>query len=122
MRKALNRGEDEAMFLNLEQPADPTHYMPATVTFWETPKWIQLKHRYKLKERTFLQSRWGGKAKKPTTFDGNLSLRLPDSQEDKDEVRTQEDEPLRSSSTPRHGGSQKKKNHASNDPKVPNTK
>ena len=97
MRQALKRGEDEAMFLGLEQPADPTHYMPATVTFWKTPEWTQLKQRYKLKEQTFLQSRWGGKAKKPTTFGGNLSLRLPDSQEDEDEVKVQEEEPLRSS-------------------------
>ena len=97
MRKALKRGEEEAMFLVLEQPADPAHCMPATVTFWKTPEWSQLKHRYKLSERTFLQSRWGGKAKRPTTFCGNLSLHLPDSQEDEDEVKAQDDEPLRSS-------------------------
>ena len=86
MRKALKRGEEEAMFLGLEQPADPTHYMPAVVTFWKTPEWIQMELRYQLKEQTFLQSRWGGKAKKPTTFGGNLSLCLPDSQEDEEEV------------------------------------
>ena len=97
MRKALKRGEEEAMFLGLEQPADPTHYMPAVVTFWKTPEWIQMKLRYQLKEQTFLQSRWGGKAKKPTTFGGNLSLCLPDSQEDEEEVNAKDDEPLRSS-------------------------
>ena len=82
----MKRGEEEAMFLGLEQRADPAHCMPATVTFWKTPKRNHLKHRYKLSEETFLQSRWGGKVKKPTTLGGNLKLRLPDSQEDGDEV------------------------------------
>ena len=93
MRKALKRGEEEAMFLGLEQPADPTHYMPEVVTFWKTPDWIQMKLRYQLQEQTFLQSRWGGKAKKPTTFGGYLSVRLPDSQEDEDGVKDDEPAP-----------------------------
>ena len=52
-----------------------------------------MKLRYQLQEQTFLQSRWGGKAKKPTTFGGNLSLHFPDSQEDEDGVKDDEPAP-----------------------------
>ena len=66
--------------LGLEQPADPTHYMPEVVTFWKTSGWLSLRQMYNLQEQTFNQSSWGGLAKKPTTFAGNLKLQLPEGQ------------------------------------------
>ena len=62
--------------LGLEQPADPSHYMPEVVSFWETEEWKKMKRHYNLGEQAFNQSSWGGKATKPTTFGGNLPLRL----------------------------------------------
>ena len=64
--------------LGLEQPADPSHYMPEVVSFWKTSEWEALKRIYGLSEQTFNQSSWGGKAVKPTTFGGNLPLQLPE--------------------------------------------
>ena len=64
--------------LGLEQPADPSHYMPDVVSFWKTKEWRALRGLYGLTEQTFNQSSWGGKAVKPTTFGGNLQLRLPE--------------------------------------------
>eukprot|EP00434_Breviolum_minutum_P043255 symbB.v1.2.038547.t2/scaffold6043.1/size21519/1 len=64
--------------LGLEQPADPSHYMPEVVSFWKTEEWRRMKRHYGLQEQTFNQSAWGGKAVKPTTFGGNLLLNLPD--------------------------------------------
>ena len=94
VREELRRGfkEPEKTHLGLEQPADPTHYMPEVVTFWKTPEWMQMKLRYHLKEQTFLQSRWGGLAKKPTTFGGTLPMSLPEPQEDEDQVKEDEDQ------------------------------
>eukprot|EP00434_Breviolum_minutum_P003898 symbB.v1.2.003425.t1/scaffold183.1/size281544/9 len=63
--------------LGLEQPADPEEYKPEVVSWWRTPEWQALKKHYQLQEQTFRQSCWGGKAVKPTTFGGNLLLRLP---------------------------------------------
>ena len=64
--------------LGLEQPADPSHYMPEVVSFWKTAEWGALKRIYGLIEQTFNQSSWGGKAVKPTTFGGNLPIQLPE--------------------------------------------
>ena len=64
--------------LGLEQPADPSHYMPEVVSFWKTEEWRRMKRHYGLQEQTFNQSAWGGKAVKPTTFGGNLLLNLPE--------------------------------------------
>lgn len=64
--------------LGLEQPADPSHYMPEVVSFWKTSECEALKRIYGLSEQTFNQSSWGGKAVKPTTFGGNLLLQLPE--------------------------------------------
>ena len=91
LRKGLNQMEEEKTHLGLEQPADPTGYMPEVVTFWKTPEWVQMKKRYSLQEQTFLQSRWGGLAKKPTTFAGTLRLTLPGAQEDEDQAEEKED-------------------------------
>ena len=78
MRKAMGRGDNERLHLGLEQPADPTHYMEETVTFWKTEEWQALKRMYGFQEQSFRQSDWGGLAKKPTTFAGNLPLDLPE--------------------------------------------
>ena len=64
--------------IGLEQPADPSSYMPEVVSFWGTNEWRKLKEMYGLEEQTFHQSSWGGCATKPTTFGGNLLLRLPE--------------------------------------------
>ena len=77
IRRATNETE-EKMWIGLEQPADPTHYMPETVTFWKTSEWRRLKERYQLMEQTFSQASWGGRATKPTTFAGNMILELPE--------------------------------------------
>ena len=92
LRRGYGHPEEEKIHLGLEQPADPTEYMPETVTFWKTKEWEQMKLRYQLHEQTFLQSRWGGLAKKPTTFAGTIRLSLPDSQEDEDQVREKDEE------------------------------
>ena len=81
VRKAVGRKDDQKMRLGLEQPADPTHYMEDVVTFWKTKEWELLKRMYHLQEQTFKQSAWGGKAPKPTTFAGNIRLRLPEERE-----------------------------------------
>ena len=77
VRRALGDPRSEKVWVGLEQPADPTHYMPEVVTFWKTPEWNRLKQRYGFEEQTFSQSRWGGPAVKPTTFAGNLKLEVP---------------------------------------------
>ncbi|CAL1130775.1 unnamed protein product [Cladocopium goreaui] len=64
--------------LGLEQPADPTHYIPEVVTLWKTEEWELLRRMYDLKAQSFKQSAWGGRAVKPTTFAGNVTLRLPE--------------------------------------------
>ena len=91
LRKGLNQMEEEKTHLGVEQPADPTGYMPEVVTFWKTAEWVQMKKRYNLQEQTFLQSRWGGLAKKPTTFAGTLRMTLPGAQEDEDQAEEKED-------------------------------
>ena len=63
--------------LGLEQPADPKEYKPEVVSWWRTSEWLALRNHYQLQEQTFRQSSWGGQAVKPTTFGGNVSLRLP---------------------------------------------
>ena len=85
MRKVHPEGDQlPQVKLGLEQPADPTHYMPEVVTLWKTEEWLAFRRMYHLKEQTFNQSSWGGKAKKPTTFAGNLSLQLPEGQQEKE--------------------------------------
>ena len=79
MRKLLpGRSGNCEVKLGLEQPADPSHYMPEVVSFWKTEEWRRMKRHYGLQEHTFNQSAWGGKAVKPTTFGGNLLLNLPE--------------------------------------------
>ena len=92
LRRGLNQSEEEKTHLGPEQPADPTHYKPEVVTFWKTSEWEQMKIRYHLREQTFLQSRWGGLAKKPTTFAGTLELDLPDPCEEGEERTEESDE------------------------------
>ena len=78
VRRAVGGSEDSKMTLSVEQPADPTHYMPEVVTFWRTEPWLKLRNRYGLWEQTFNQAKFGGLAEKPTTFGGNLLLNLPE--------------------------------------------
>eukprot|EP00438_Fugacium_kawagutii_P029112 Skav233709 [mRNA] locus=scaffold2120:28636:35173:- [translate_table: standard] len=78
MARAMGRPDGRRLRVGLEQPADPTHYMEETVTFWKTKEWQELKRMYGLEEQSFRQSDWGGLAKKPTTFAGNLPLELPE--------------------------------------------
>ena len=79
IRKATEGKEErERMRIGIEQPADPKDYMPEVVSFWSTSEWRRLKEMYELDEQTFNQSQWGGQATKPTTFGGNLMLKLPE--------------------------------------------
>ena len=77
IRKAMKGQGGKKTKLGLEQPADPTSYMPEVVPLWLTAEWTMLRRMYFLGEQTFRQSDWGGKAVKPTTFGGNLILKLP---------------------------------------------
>ena len=77
VRKAVGGLGSDKMTLSVEQPADPTHYMPEVVTFWKTEPWLRLKSMYGLWEQTFSQAKFGGIAEKPTTFGGNLPLNAP---------------------------------------------
>ena len=79
--------EGRGVKLGLEQPADPVDYKPEVVSWWRTPEWQALKNHYQLQEQTFRQSCWGGKATKPTTFGGDLLLRLPQDGEQRMRVR-----------------------------------
>ena len=38
--------------LGLEQPADPSHYMPEVISFWKTEEWRRMKRHYGLQEQT----------------------------------------------------------------------
>ena len=79
VRKAVKHKEDRRkMKIGIEQPANPNEYMPEVVSFWGTEEWRWLKEMYNLEEQTFSQSSWGGRATKPTTWGGNLLLRLPE--------------------------------------------
>ena len=79
VRKAVKHKEDRRkMKIGIEQPANPNEYMPEVVSFWGTEEWRKLKEMYNLEEQTFSQSSWGGRATKPTTWGGNLLLRLPE--------------------------------------------
>ena len=92
VRRAVGGSDGEKMILSVEQPADPTHYMPEVVTFWKTEPWIRMRQRYDLWHQTFNQGRFGGAAEKPTTFAGNLLLNLVEShqQDGEGEVRRAE--------------------------------
>ena len=89
VRRAVGGSEGRKMAIGIEQPADPTHYMPEVVTFWRTEPWRKMKERYDLWEQTFGQARMGGLAEKPTTFAGNLTLSM--SSED---LMENEDQPV----------------------------
>ena len=78
LRRAMGRTDVPGMCLGVEQPADPTHYMKEVVTLWKTSEWQKMKDRYAFEEQTFMQSDWGGPVMKPTTFAGNMRLRLPE--------------------------------------------
>ena len=54
----------------LEQPAEPR-------AFWRTDEWRNLKKIHHLREITFKQGDWGGKAPKPTTVGTTMDVRLP---------------------------------------------
>jgi len=77
IRRAVGKGEESKMKLALEQPADPSHYVPEVVSFWGTKEWRKLQNMYQLQEQTFRQSSVGGRKVKPTTFGGDLRLCVP---------------------------------------------
>ena len=77
IRRAVGKGEESKMKLALEQPADPSHYVPEVVSFWGTKEWRKLQNMYQLQEQTFRQSSFGGRKVKPTTFGGDLRLCAP---------------------------------------------
>ena len=65
VRKALHSDKIPVTRLGLEQPADPTHYIPEVVTLWKTEEWELLRSMYDLKAQSFKQSAWGGRAVNP---------------------------------------------------------
>lgn len=72
------RGQKERALLGLEQPASPKEYLPTVVSWWDTDDWQKLKTEFHLEEVTFNQGSLGSHAVKPTTFGGNLDLRVED--------------------------------------------
>ena len=65
VRKTLHSDKIPVTRLGLEQPADPTHYIPEVVTLWKTEEWELLRSMYDLKAQSFKQSAWGGRAVNP---------------------------------------------------------
>ena len=49
----------------MEQPAEPKGE-PRCASWWRTPEWKTLEKLHNLKEVTFMQGDWGGRAVKPT--------------------------------------------------------
>lgn len=60
----------------MEHPSSPRHYMPETVSWWDTEDWKKLKEEFSWDETHLFQGEMGGDAMKPTTFGGDLKLRL----------------------------------------------
>ena len=64
---------EEVLFL-MEQPSSPKEYEPECVSFWDTIQWRVLKKEHDFFQEEVIQSDYGGQAKKPTTFGGNVKL------------------------------------------------
>ncbi|CAL1146617.1 unnamed protein product [Cladocopium goreaui] len=70
------RKDPSPVGFTLEQPASPKDYKPEVVSFWDTKEWASLKKEFGWEETTFAQGQYGGSATKPTTFGGNLKLKV----------------------------------------------
>ena len=70
------RGEKGRTWFSMEQPASPSSYQPEVVSLWDTKEWCDIKKEFDLVETTFNQGDLGGDAVKPTTFGGNLELKV----------------------------------------------
>ncbi|CAJ1343369.1 unnamed protein product, partial [Effrenium voratum] len=61
----------------MEQPAEPKGE-PRCASWWRTPEWKTLEKLHGLKEVTFMQGDWGGRAAKPTTIGTTMDFRGPE--------------------------------------------
>ena len=68
-------GQREEIFFGMEQPAVPQ--LEEVVRIWETEQCRNFAQAYGFRLQTFNQGDFGGRAKKPTGWGGNLSIRLP---------------------------------------------
>lgn len=75
VRKAENK--EDPVGLGLEQPAEPKR-MPQVVSLWRTEQWKIMERLHGMSTQTFFQGDFGGEARKPTTWGGNLPLCLPE--------------------------------------------
>ena len=73
-RKA--EGKTEPVSFGLEQPAIPAN--DGVVTIWKTPQWRNFAEAYDFHRQAFNQGDFGGLAKKPTAWGGNLPILLPE--------------------------------------------
>eukprot|EP00438_Fugacium_kawagutii_P024973 Skav217964 [mRNA] locus=scaffold3450:124613:131011:+ [translate_table: standard] len=74
VRKVLKRVQKVAF--GVEQPSPPKN--PEVVTFWKTPQWKMMRRLYGMDQQNFNQATFGGIHGKPTTWGGNLRLRIPE--------------------------------------------
>ena len=63
---------------SMEHPSSPRHYMPEVVSWWDTGEWDELKKEFGWGEVHLQQGAMGGDATKPTTFGGDLDLKVED--------------------------------------------
>ena len=61
----------------MEQPAEPKGE-PRCASWWRTPEWKTLEKLHDLKEVTFMQGDWGGRAVKPTTVGTTMDFQGPE--------------------------------------------
>ena len=73
MRKA--EGKEEMTKFGMEQPAVPEKQ--EVVTIWKTSQWKNFESAYGFGRQSFYQGDFGGAAKKPTSWGGNLPIELP---------------------------------------------
>ena len=74
--KSEDKEEKGRVGFLIEQPAEPKNE-PRCPSFWRTEEWQRLKQIHGLREVTFKQGDWGGRASKPTTVGTTMALRLP---------------------------------------------
>ena len=61
----------------MEQPAEPKGE-PRCALWWRTPEWKTLEKLHNLREVTFMQRDWGGRAVKPTTVGTTMDFKGPE--------------------------------------------
>eukprot|EP00435_Cladocopium_sp_Y103_P038530 s827_g10.t1 len=69
-------GEVERPAFGMEQPAEPQD-REEVVSIWRTAQWQSFAEAYNFKQQSFMQGDFGGEARKPTTWAGNLSIGCP---------------------------------------------